>query len=389
MLHLPLLSTASGLSAAVARRLLVLLLAASLLGTGPVGVSEALAHDDHGTPSASPIASPEAAGSLEQAAAWLLTQQGPDGGFVGFSGTSDPGATADAVIALAAARETGVEVDAPLEAALTYLDGQQAAYAQTGAGQAAKLTLAYLAGGRSSQDGGIADSLALAEASANPTTGLYGTGVFDHALVMLALAGSGRTVSDSAVAVLEATQGEDGSWAFDGSTTPGAGDSNTTALVIQALVAAGRSGDPMVAEALDFLKTVQAPSGGFAFQPADPLVPDANSTALAVQALVSLNPDPSSPDVVDAAGALAAFQNPSGSFRYTDDQPDDNLFATLQAVPALAGIPFPVVVRGTDSATPVASPVASPVTQIPMSSGVLPLRCRWLHKRPGRGLQRL
>ncbi|MDP9470637.1 MAG: cell wall anchor protein [Chloroflexota bacterium] len=355
MTHLLSLSAASAWLAASARRLVVPILVVALVLTGPVGVSRAIGQDDRGTP----VASSEAMRSLEAAIAWLVTQQAADGGFVGFSGTSDPGTTADAVTALAAARAAGVEVGVSLEAALSYLNGQQSAYVEAGVGQAAKLSLAYLAAGRLDQSRDIVDGLALVGPSATPVpAAVYGTGIFDHALVMLALSGSGRAVPGAAVAALETTQGEDGSWAFDGSTTPGAGDSNTTALVLQALAVTGRADDPMVAKALDFLRTAQAPTGGFAFQPAEPLLPDANSTALAVQALVSLDLDPSSPDLLDAASALAAFQNPSGAFRYTDDQPDDNLFATLQAIPAMAGLPLPVVTGGMEGATPLASPVA-------------------------------
>lgn len=341
------------------RRYLVLLLTLGLLGLGTAGGHFSAAQGPVGTPAASPVASPTIVASVERASAWLLTQQGLDGGFVGFSGTSDPGATADAVIALAAARADGVDVAVPLEMALRYLDGQQASYAQTGPGQAAKVALAYLAGGREPQDARVIDAIGLASAGADPTNGLYGTGVFDHALVMLALAGSGQPVPEAATAALAATQVEDGSWAFDGSTTPGAGDGNTTALVIQALVAAGRGDDPMVAKALEYLRSVQAPTGGFAFQPAEPLVPDANSTALALQAFVAVSGDPSAPPVGEAAAALAAFQNPSGAFRYTADQPDDNLFATLQAIPAAAGLPLPLAGGDAAGAAPVASTAAS------------------------------
>jgi hypothetical protein len=64
--------------------------------------------------------------------------------------------------------------------------------------------------------------------------------------------------------------------------------------------------------------------------------------------------DPSAPDLLDAAGALATFQNPSGAFRYTDDAPDDNLFATVQAIPALVGLPLPIVPPGGTGTPPAA-----------------------------------
>jgi prenyltransferase beta subunit len=298
-------------------------------------------------------ATPDAADPLSRAVAWLVSQQADDGGFIGFSGASDPGATADAVIALAAAG--GDEAAAALDRAVAYLETQALVYAQTGAGQAAKLALAVIAAGGDPTSFATINPLILATMSADPATGRYGSGMFDHALTMLALAGAGEDVPAAAMEALRASQTEDGSWAFDGTVAAGAGDTNTTALVVQAIVAAGHGDDPIVEPALAYLKTVQGESGGFSFQPGDPLVPDANSTAIVVQAIIAVGQDPSSNDWKNASGALAAFQNDSGAFRYNDDQPDDNLFATLQAIPAVAGVPLPVVGETpSDQGTPVA-----------------------------------
>jgi len=137
-------------------------------------------------------------------------------------------------------------------------------------------------------------------------------------------------------------QGEDGGWAFDGSTAPGAADSNTTALVIQALIAAGYGDDPMVERALAFLSTVQTPDGGFAYESADPLVADANSTALVLQALIAAGEDPASPKWGNAPLALALFQTPSGGLRYMVADEEPNLLATVQAIPAMEGQSLPV-----------------------------------------------
>jgi hypothetical protein len=85
-----------------------------------------------------------------------------------------------------------------------------------------------------------------------------------------------------------------------------------------------------------------APDGGFAYAVAEPLLPDANSTGTVVQALIAAGEDPSSAKWRDSLTVLAGFQNESGAFRYMDDVPEDNLFATVQAIPALAGTPFPI-----------------------------------------------
>jgi hypothetical protein len=325
---------------------------ACLLSLGLVVSSgRALAQDGTGGPGGA--ATPATSAALEASVAWLVGQQMDDGGFPGFAGTSDPGVTCDAVSALAAASIAGLDVAEPLARAYEFLAAGALEYSLTGTGQAAKLVLAAVAAGEDPRDVGGIVALELVEKGANEDTGIYGLGVFDHALALLALAAAGEDVPEAAFDALAATQLDDGSWAFDGSTAEGAGDSNTTAMVVQALVAAGQVDSPLIPPALAYLASIQTESGGFAFQQGEAMTPDANSTALAVQALIAAGLNPSAPDLHDPAAALAGFQNPSGAFRYNDDAPDDNLFATVQAIPALVGLPLPIVPAG-GAGTPVA-----------------------------------
>ena len=205
--------------------------------------------------------------------------------------------------------------------------------------------------------------LLLAMGAANPETGLYGQGVYDHALVLLARAAANAPVSPPDIEALRARQIADGTWAFAGTTEAGTGDSNTTAVVLQALIAAGRGTDPMVEAGLAALRALQAETGGFPFQPGGDA--DANSTALAVQAIVAAGADPTGAEWRDAAGALLAFQNASGALRYTDAEPPDNLYATVQAIPALAGLPLPVATACPLVATPAVAPVGTAVAVLP------------------------
>ncbi|HET8521591.1 MAG TPA: hypothetical protein VFL82_00045 [Thermomicrobiales bacterium] len=303
----------------------------------------------------SPAASPISSAGVTSAAKWLVSHQAKDGSYAGLDGKPDAGATADAIIALAAAKAAGAEVD--LTRPLAYLTANALVYAQTGPGQAAMLTLAVVAAGGNPRDVAKVNPVALISHSANKDTHLYGFGVYDHALIMLALQAAGETIPPEAITALQATQIDNGSWAFDASTEAAAGDSNTTAVVIQALAATGHGDDPMVTKGLEFLKTLQADNGGFAYQPANPLAPDANSTALVVQAIIAAGQDPASSDWRNAASALVAFQNSSGAFHYSDAQPDDNFLATIQALPPLAGLPMPVIGPPVEG-TPVASPAA-------------------------------
>ncbi len=299
---------------------------------------------------------PEAKEAVTKSTSWLLSQQADDGGFVGFSGESDPSITSDAIIALAAARAAGIEVD--LDSAFAFLTSGDVAlvYAQTGAGQAAKLVLAAAAAGADPRNVNGVDPLSLAVAGLDETTGLYGTGVYDHSLVMLAIAAAGDDIPDAAAETLIDYQIDDGSWAFDGSDIRGAGDTNTTAAAIMALVAAGATGAPEIDNALSYLESAQVEGGGFPYQPGDGAVADANSTGIVIQALIAAGEDPSSESWSNATAALLTFQNESGSFSYMAEPADDNLYATVQAIPAAAGVTLPVVA---DESEQVASPIAA------------------------------
>ena len=355
-------STSERRLASIISGLLVAVMLVAMSGAAAPGLARQATPSPATVPTPDPIVEP-----LERAVAYLLARQTPDGGFIGFTGEPDAGVTADAIIALKAADFRGVAVGPAIGLAADYLEAEAATYAQAGPGQAAKLVLAAVAAGRDPMRFGGVDLLAAATDASGATPvsaalppGIYGDDMFDHALVMLALAAANREVPVSAVDALRNTQLGDGSWGFSGETDAASGDSNTTALSIQALVASGNGTDPMVEAAYAYLKTVQTTTGQFAFEAGEPLVPDANSTALAVQAIVATGQNPSSAEAWgNAARGLAAFQNVSGAFRYQDVDPADNLFATLQGVPALAGLPLPLAVAceadapAADAATPV------------------------------------
>jgi hypothetical protein len=308
-----------------------------------------------GTASAAQLATPSAPAEtaamspVVAASTWLREQQDTSGGFFGLSGEPDPGTTTDAVMALYAAQQSDPAATASLDAALAYLEREEtgAAYARTGPGQAAKLAVAAVAGGRDPRHfAGLDLVTAMTAPLATPVPGgmggIYGDDLYDHALVLIALTAAGEAIPDAVLEPLRTAQGEEGGWAFDGSIAPGAADSNTTALVIQALVAADYGDDLMVDRGLAFLSTLLASNGGFAYGPADPLVADANSTALVLQALIAAGEDPTTPEWGNAPMALARFQTPSGGLRYMAADEEPNLLATVQAIPAMEGLSLPV-----------------------------------------------
>lgn len=297
------------------------------------------------------IASDQPPAELQAGATWLQSQQAEDGGFAGFSGSTEPGITADAVIALVACGQSGIDID--LDAAMAYLESQALVYAQSGPGSAARLALAALAAGRDPRNINGVDPVAIVLVAAQ--SGLIGDGLYAHALGLLALAAADEEIPAPAIALLAPAQGADGSWAFDGSKAPGAGDSNTTALLIQALVATGNGGVDFLPAAVDYLLGLVV-DDGFPYQAGGAV--DANSTALVIQALIAVNADTYAPKIEAAHSALLELQGESGAFAYSAEAPGDNLYATVQALPALAGIPLPVLPVATD-AEPAATPVAA------------------------------
>jgi squalene cyclase len=296
-----------------------------------------------------PVAAQENRDSVESAIQWLLTQQAEDGGFIGLSGESDAGATVDAVLALASAQQLGIEVD--LESAMKYLESQALVYAQFSPGAAAKLSMALVAAGMDPHNIDNVDPMSIVVVAAG--LGMIGLGPYDHALGLQALVATGEPVPDTAIQAARESQIEDGSWAFDGTMDPGAGDTNTTAQMVMGLIAAGVD-DEMVDRGITYLAGSANDDGGFPYQPG--AESDANSTALVLQAFIAAA-DPDLADAQDAAlTALLTMQNESGAFFYMASTPDDNQFATVQAIPAVVGVAFPLPVAAPVLATPEATP---------------------------------
>lgn len=300
---------------------------------------------------AAPVSAQDHKPAVEKAIAWLQSQQQPDGGFAGFSGESDPGATIDAIFALVAAQSMGIEADT--DSAVKYLESGDVAlvYAQTSSGSSAKLALALVATGNDPHDFNAVDPMSIVEVGAG--LGMIGFGPYDHAIGILALVATGTPVPQMAIDTARGSQIEDGSWAFDGTMSAGAGDTNTTAMMVQALVAAGVTSD-LVTNATDYLVSAQNDDGGFPYQPG--AESDANSTALVIQAMIAANEENHADALAKAEKALAGMQNESGAFYYMASTPDDNAYATVQAVPALAGLAFPLPAAVPVQAAPTGTP---------------------------------
>lgn len=280
---------------------------------------------------------------VTRAVDWLRTQQQPDGGFASQSGDSEPGITADAALAFAAAGIDPDLVAAGGPSIIDYLRTVAGDYADTPVG-AAKLTLVAVASGVDPRDFGGIDLLARLTAHFDTATGLFDPQIVNHAFAVMALAAARQPVPAAAVNALIDAQAIDGGWSSLPEQGSRRSDSRATALAIQALVAAGERGSTAVDRGIGYLLAAQTDDGSFVAQVGAqvPAVGDATSSAFAIQAMLAAGERATLDTVAAGMAALERLQNDSGALRAWADEPGDNLPVTAQAVPALALQPLPV-----------------------------------------------
>lgn len=280
------------------------------------------------------------AGDLEGALNWLETQLQEDGGFSnGFAPESDVGATADAVLALVVAgRDPGSTLTSSGVSPLDFLRNWANSNQESGPGVAAKVAIAVKAAGFDPSTFAVHDLIGMIEDGYDSSSGLFGLGPFDSGLAILALVASGREVQIEAVESLIATRLEDGSYSFTYDPTLTTGDSNTTAIVVQALISAGMESE--VGASIDYFRNTQNEDGGWTFQKPSEFGEDtdSNSTALVIQALKAAGEDLG--DWGDPMTTLASLQESSGAFALSSAFTGDNILSTLQAIPTLAGADY-------------------------------------------------
>ncbi len=306
----------------------------------------------------------------EAALTWLRTAriadaplQNADGGFAnGFTPVSDLGATVEILLAGAAA---GVDVNAWRSSAgnspLDFVSAQVAAGVVTDTARLSRVVFAAVASNADPRAFAGHDLIAELRATQN-AGGQFGDTLYAHAYALLALHAAGEALPASAVELLLAQQQPTGGWAMFGGNEPDSADTNTTALAVQALVAAGKR--DAARRALDYLRSTQNEDGGFPWQKPSPwgTATDANSTAVVIQALLALGEDltawaPAGKTPLDAL--LALRHEASGGFLWQVPPEgavaEPNVLATAQAVQALEGMSL-VEVRplpGAEEALPI------------------------------------
>ena len=193
--------------------------------------------------------------------------------------------------------------------------------------------------------------------------GDYAAGGYQQGLALAALAAAGVRGNGqlgSAINWLIHQQCPDGGWTSPDTAVNGCSgtpadqsgpDTNSTALAVEGLAAQGAAA-PALSHAVAFFDSAQDPDGGWSYFPntmATPGSTDPDSTALVIQALIALGVSPASPALTkgsdDPVSALLSFQltggSDAGAFFFPPAPAPASLISTYQAVPALAGLALP------------------------------------------------
>lgn len=302
------------------------------------------------------IAAPTDARRARVAIRYLVSHQATDGSLPSFSAI---GSTADAVLAMVAARRAPDQIDSALDYLKAHIEEADSI------GLKAKVAAAAAVGGSNARRFAGHNLIAEIKASQQPD-GRFGadTPVLHHALAILAIASVGQEPFGPATDWLLSAQCPDGGWQFDEPPQEGEdehclggegdffqSETDTTAIAIQALYGAAvwEPGDPQ--DPFAFLEARRDPvKGGWGYDPTYPLT-NTNSTALVIEAY-----DQHEYRTLPAGAkkALRALQYrlcgaKGGAFAYTYEDPEGDgtykrtppdVGATIEGVIALRGRPF-------------------------------------------------
>ena len=223
----------------------------------------------------------------------------------------------------------------------------------------------------------------------NATTGAFGDGgAYGQSLAIMTLiaaADAGHPLPADAVTHLQAVQDTDGSWNYLGvKDSPGGSDTNSTAIALQALAAAGvPASDASITAGLAYLAAQQLADAGFPYSDAfGPPFSDPDSDATVIQALVAVGENPAGAEwqkggVTPRQNMLSFRDAATGGFVYPGN-PGPDAFTTSQVPAGLAGVPFPGNTAWTSgSALPAGTCGTSAPTPTPASR---------LRRTPGAGV---
>jgi hypothetical protein len=240
-----------------------------------------------------------------------------DGGYAEPNGTSTPGLTATAVLAI---RSAGGVVPA---AARSYLEAHESGLDPT------EIELVTMA---EAVTGGASPALVAALQGLERPDGEIGPALNSTFWGVIALRQAGLAVPGATVRFIESAQAGGGGFSWY---RGGAPDNDDTAAAVEALAAAGVHGRP-VARALAYLRARERKDGGFELHRGSGS--NVQSTAWAIQAFLAAGAKPPAA----AFRYLERMTRADGSLRYSARYSTTPLWVSAQALPALKRKAFPL-----------------------------------------------
>ena len=239
------------------------------------------------------------------------------------------GQTLDTLLALRSAGWQPNSVTGDQGSPIEYITAELDPYLETGPDAIGKSILGLVAAGLDPQDFNGIDLIQRLWDTYDEEVGAFGDPVntWHQALPVLGLYAAGEEIPEKVVKTLYDLQQDDGGWEY----TPGYGTwPDNTSIVIQALLAAGISPrDETIAQAVEYLLSMQTAGGGWG---------DSSTTAFVLMAMNALGDyvnDWLADTGKDPISSLLSYQKSNGAFVYNWEFTDDNLMATVTALLAL------------------------------------------------------
>ena len=263
--------------------------------------------------------------SASEAFDYLFETQGSDGGW------GNVGQTLDVMIALNAAGWQPSSVTSDGRSPLDFISENLTSYIEAGPDAVGKSILGITAAGMDPRDFNGTNLGSRLLETYDEASQAFGSpeNTWHQAFGILGLHSMEMEIPQGAVETLTGLQMEDGGWEY--STAIGASP-DSTALVLQALLASGFSGeDKVITTAIDYLKDAQLDDGGWG---------DSSTTSFVIMALNALGQtsDNWTSDLGKLPVAnLMTFQKANGAFVYSWEFMDDSIMSTASALMALFG----------------------------------------------------